>query len=64
MLLIQSPWLYQQNMSTKQNEKFLAKNNEELSLNIQEERIDNVLAARYLGMQVDMNLRPSSYSAL
>ena len=40
----------------KQKERWLAKSNEELSLNIQEERIDNVLTAKYLGIQVDSNL--------
>ena len=43
-------------ISTKQKERCLAKNNEELSLNIREERIDNVLIAKYLGIQVDRNL--------
>ena len=43
-------------ISTKLKERCLAKNNEELSLNIQEERIDNVLIAKYLGIQVDRNL--------
>ena len=43
-------------ISTKQKERCLAKTNEELSLVIQEERIDNVLAAKYLGIQVDRNL--------
>ena len=43
-------------ISTKQKERCLAKNNEELSLNIQEERINNVLIAKYLGIQVDRNL--------
>ena len=43
-------------ITTKQKERFLAQNNKELSLNIQEERIDNVLNAKYLGIQVDSNL--------
>ena len=43
-------------ISTKQKERCLAKTNEELSLVIQEERIDTVLAAKYLGIQVDRNL--------
>ena len=42
-------------ISTKQKERCLAKNNEEFSLNIQEERIENVLTAKYLGIQVDSN---------
>ena len=41
---------------TKQKERCLAKTNEELSLAMQEERIDNVLVAKYLGIQVDRNL--------
>ena len=41
---------------TKEKERCLAKTNEELSLVIQEERIDDVLAAKYLGIQVDRNL--------
>ena len=36
-------------ISTKQKERCLAKTNEELSLVVQKERIDNVLAARYNG---------------
>ena len=43
-------------ISTKQKERCLAKNNEELSLNIQEQQIDDVLIAKYLGIQVDRNL--------
>ena len=43
-------------ISIKQKERCLAKTNEELSLVIQEERIDTVLAAKYLGIQVDRNL--------
>ena len=43
-------------IATNQKEICLAKNNEELSLNIQKERIDNVLTAKYLGIQVDSNL--------
>ena len=43
-------------ISTKQKERCLAKTNEEVSLVIQEERIDYVLAAKYLGIQVDRNL--------
>ena len=43
-------------ISTKQKERCLAKTNEELSLVIQEKRIDTVLAAKYLGIQVDRNL--------
>ena len=41
-------------ISTKQKERNLAKNNEKLSLNIQDERID-VLIDKYLGIQVDRN---------
>ena len=43
-------------ISTKQKEKSLSRNNEELSLKIQEEPIDNVLITKYLGIQVDRNL--------
>ena len=43
-------------ISTKQKERCLAKTNEELSLVIQEERIDTVLAAKYLVIKVDRNL--------
>ena len=39
----------------KQKERYLAKNNEEFSLNIHEERIYDVLTAKYLGIQVDRN---------
>ena len=42
-------------ISSKQNEKHLVKNNEKLSSKIQGERIDNVLTAKYLGIQVDRN---------
>ena len=34
----------------------MSTSNEELSLNNQEERTDNVLTAKYLGIQVDSNL--------
>ena len=43
-------------ISTRQKERHLAKNSEKLPLNIQDERIDNVLTAKYLGIQVDRNL--------
>ena len=43
-------------ISTKQREMYLAKYNERLSLSIQDERIDNVLTAKYLGIQVDEDL--------
>ena len=43
-------------ISTKQKERCLTWNNEELSMNIQEELIDNVLITKYLGIQVDKNL--------
>ena len=43
-------------ISLKQKERYLAKNNEELSLNKQEEQIDDALIAKYLGIQVDRNL--------
>ena len=43
-------------ITTKNNERFLAQNNKELFLNTQEERIDNVLTTKYLGIQVDSNL--------
>ena len=43
-------------ISTKQKGGCLAKNNEELFLSIQEEQLDNVLTAKYLGIQVDSNL--------
>ena len=43
-------------ISTKQKERNLTRNNEELSLKIQEEPIDNVLITKYLGIQVDRNL--------
>ena len=43
-------------ISTKQKERCLARNNKELSSNIQEERIDHALTAIYLGIQVDSNL--------
>ena len=40
----------------KQKERCLARNNEELSLNTKEERIDNALIAIFLGIQVDTKL--------
>ena len=43
-------------ISTKQKERSLTRNNEELSLKIQEEPIDNVLITKYLGIQVDRSL--------
>ena len=43
-------------ISTKQKERNLTRNNEELTLKIQEEPIDNVLITKYLGTQVDRNL--------
>ena len=48
-------------ISTKQKERCLAKTNEELPLVIQEERIDNVLVVKYLGIQVDRNLNWKSH---
>ena len=41
---------------TKQKERYLTRNNEELFLNIQEEPIDNVLITKYLRIQVDRNI--------
>ena len=43
-------------ISTKQKERNLTRNKEELTLKIQEEPIDNVLITKYLGIQVDRNL--------
>ena len=43
-------------ISSKQKEKHLAKNHGKLSKKIQDEQIDNVLTAKYLGIQVDRNL--------
>ena len=43
-------------MLTKQEKTCLAINNEELSLNIQEEPIDNILIIEYSGIQMDRNL--------
>ena len=43
-------------ISTKQKERNLTRNNEELTLKVQEEPIDNVLITKYLGIQVDRNL--------
>ena len=43
-------------ITTKQKERCLDNNSEESSLNIQEERIDNVQNVKYLGIQVDSNL--------
>ena len=43
-------------IETKQKESWLANNSEVLSLKILEEGIHNVLAAKYLGIQVDSNL--------
>ena len=43
-------------ISTKQKERSLTRNKEELTLKIQEEPIDNVLITKYLGIQVDRNL--------
>ena len=43
-------------ISTEQRERCVAKTNEEFSLNIQEERIDNVLIAKFLDSQVESNL--------
>ena len=43
-------------ISTKQMDRSLTRNNEELSLKIQEEPMDNVLITNYLGIQVDRNL--------
>ena len=43
-------------ISTKQKERYLAKNNEKFSLNINDEQIDNVLTAKYHGIQFDRNL--------
>ena len=43
-------------ISAKQKEKCFTRNNEELSLIIQEEPVDNVLITKYLGIQVDRNL--------
>ena len=42
-------------ISTKQKERHLAKNDEKCSLTIKDEQIDNVLTAKYLGIQVDRN---------
>ena len=43
-------------ISTKQKEMSLTRNDEELSLKIQEEPIDNVLMTKYFGIPVDRNL--------
>ena len=43
-------------ISTNQKEEHLTRNNEGLSLKIQEEKIDNVLITNYLGIQVDRDL--------
>ena len=43
-------------ITVMQVERCLANSSEELSLNIQGKRIDNVLNAKYLGIQVDSNL--------
>ena len=43
-------------ISTKQKGGCLAKNNEELSLTIREERIDSVPTAKHLAIYVDSNL--------
>ena len=40
-------------IETKKKESWLANNSEELSLKVLEEGIHNVLAAKYLGIQVD-----------
>ena len=40
-------------ISTKEKERCLAKTNEELSLVMQEERVGNVLGAKYLDIHVD-----------
>ena len=43
-------------ISTKQKEKSLSRNNEELPLKIQEEPKDNFLITKYLGIQAGKNL--------
>ena len=43
-------------ISTKQKERSLTRNNKELSLKLLGEPMDNVIATKYLGIQVDRNL--------